>query len=277
MRKPVATLEWLLSRPCKAGKRASQAAKVLSMPNIGDNELRVIYLKRMGYGFKSIAKDVGLKPLTIRYWLKRAGFTCNAGTTSPAFQRCNRRLWGVYVDTEIVEQEKNERRYNAWMLQAYSKNKLICAMNLGKPWGTRNPKGLLAARKRYYSLKHDPLFRMVRNVRTRVANTIKRQGVIKDSSTLALLGCSWDEYMTHIFNQFTLGMTWENFGAWHIDHIVPINTFDLSCPIERAQAFHWSNTRPLWAHENLSRPKDGSDLNKKQRAKALGHPPMPVA
>ena len=269
MRKPVATLDWLLSRPCKAGNRASQAAKVFSMPSIGDNELRVIYLKQMGYGFKSIAKQVGVEPLTMRNWLIRAGFTCNAGAKSPAFRGCNRRLWGGYVDADIVEQEKNERRYNGWMLIAYSKNKLIRAMSLGKPWGTRNPKEAAKMRKRYHSSKHDPLFMLVRKVRTRVGNTIRRQGLIKDSSTLALLGCSWDEYMTHIFNQFTFGMSWENFGTWHIDHIVPINTFNLSCPIQRAQAFHWSNTRPLWASENWARPKDGSDLTKKRLGKAL--------
>lgn len=272
MRKPVATLDWLLSRPCKAGKRAEQAVKALSMPSIGDNELRVIYLKRMGYGFKAIGKQIGFCPQRVRNWLIRAGFTCDAGTKSPAFNGCNRRLWGSYVDAEIVEQEKNERRSDAWMLEAYSKNKLIRAMSVGKPRGSRNTKAAAIMRKRYQSSKHDPLFRMVRNVRTRVANAIKRQGLIKDSRTLALLGCSWDEYMTHIFNQLTLGMTWENFGTWHIDHIVPINTFDLSCPIQRAQAFHWSNTRPLWASENWARPKDGSDLTKKQRGKTLRHP-----
>ena len=63
--KPVATLDWLLSRPCKAGKRAAQAAKVFSMPSIGDNELRVMYLKRMGYGFKAIGKQIGFCPHTV--------------------------------------------------------------------------------------------------------------------------------------------------------------------------------------------------------------------
>ena len=272
MRKPVATLDWLLSRPCKAGKRAAQAAKAFSMPNIGDNELRVMYLKRMGYGFKAIGKRIGVCPVTTRNWLIRAGFTCDAGTKSPAFQGCNRRLWGIYVDAEILAQQQQERRYDQWMLHAYSKNKLYIAMNAGKSWGTRNPIAAAKMRRRYESFKYDPLVMMVRNVRTRVGNAIRRQGLIKDSRTLALLGCSWDEYMTHIFNQLTLGMTWENFGTWHIDHIVPINTFDLSCPIQRAQAFHWSNTRPLWASENWARPKDGSDLTKKQRGKALRSP-----
>ena len=272
MRKPVATLEWLLSRPCKAGKQAAQAAKALSMPSIGDNELRVIFLKRMGYGCKAIGKQIGVCPMRVRYWLIRAGFTCDAGTKSPAFKLLSRRrptLWGGYVDAEIVEQQQQERRYDQWMLHAYSKKKLYRAMNAGKSWEAEK------ARERYHSSKHDPLFMMVRNVRTRVSNAIRQQGLIKDSRTLALLGCSWDEYMTHIFNQLTLGMTWENFGTWHIDHIVPINTFDLSCPIQRAQAFNWRNTRPLWASENWARPKDGSDLTKKQRGKATRYP-MPV-
>ena len=275
MRKPIASLEWLLSRPCTGGKRAEQAAKVFCMPRIGDNELRVMYLKRMGYGFKSIAKDVKVEPTTIRNWLLRAGFTCDSGSKSPARAKANEVL-RIKFSPKWATKFRNRTSWNNEWRGVVDQYPL--GVNALKPWGTRNPKAAIASRKRYELLKHDPLFRMVRNVRTRVANTIRRQGLIKDDKTLALLGCSWDEYTTHIFNQLALGMTWGNFGAWHIDHIVPINTFDLSCPIQRSQAFHWSNTRPLWASENLARPKDGSDLTKKRPTNALRMTiPLPVA
>ena len=53
-------------------------------------------------------------------------------------------------------------------------------------------------------------------------------------------------------------MTRENYGKWHIDHIRPCSSFDLSKPEEQSICFHYSNLMPLWAEENL---KKGSKLN----------------
>ena len=51
------------------------------------------------------------------------------------------------------------------------------------------------------------------------------------------------------------GMTWQNWNknGWHIDHIKQCCTFDLSKPEEQKECFHYTNLRPLWANENLSR------------------------
>jgi 5-methylcytosine-specific restriction endonuclease McrA len=51
--------------------------------------------------------------------------------------------------------------------------------------------------------------------------------------------------------QFKEGMTWENRREWHIDHIIPVSSFDLSDAEQAKKAFHWSNCQPLWAKENL--------------------------
>ena len=84
----------------------------------------------------------------------------------------------------------------------------------------------------------------------------------------SLVGCSTDFLMGWIEKQFQEGMTWENWGrefhsgqkSWHIDHIVPCNTFDLSDINEQKKCFHYTNLRPLWETDNLKRPKDGSDI-----------------
>jgi hypothetical protein len=47
------------------------------------------------------------------------------------------------------------------------------------------------------------------------------------------------------------GMTRENYGKWHIDHIKPCSRFNLSKPEEQCKCFHFSNLQPLWARENL--------------------------
>jgi len=48
-------------------------------------------------------------------------------------------------------------------------------------------------------------------------------------------------------------MSWGNYGEWHIDHIKPISSFDLTNEYELKKAFHYSNTQPLLAKENLSK------------------------
>jgi hypothetical protein len=91
-----------------------------------------------------------------------------------------------------------------------------------------------------------------KNVKNRLACII-RQTLNMNESVEQLVGCSMDKYRSHIERQFTPGMSWSNHGAWHIDHIQPLSKFKLVDPLERARAFHFSNTRPLWAHINLTK------------------------
>ena len=68
-----------------------------------------------------------------------------------------------------------------------------------------------------------------------------------------LLGYAQDELRMHLERQFTKGMSWENMGKWHIDHIVPLSSFTITGPDdpELRRAWALTNLRPLWAEENL--------------------------
>ena len=68
-----------------------------------------------------------------------------------------------------------------------------------------------------------------------------------------LIGCSLEELKKHLESQFKPGMSWKNRGrnGWHIDHIKPCASFDLSKSEEQHKCFHYSNLQPLWAKENL--------------------------
>jgi hypothetical protein len=69
------------------------------------------------------------------------------------------------------------------------------------------------------------------------------------------LGCSLDFFRGHLEAQFQPGMTWGNWSrsGWHIDHILPLASFDLTDPVQVAIACHYSNLQPLWAGENISK------------------------
>jgi hypothetical protein len=97
--------------------------------------------------------------------------------------------------------------------------------------------------------------------RVRMAiNKIKTElnlDINKCASTIELLGCSIWELKTHLEKQFKPGMTWENHGfgddKWHIDHILPCASFDLTKEEEQRKCFHYTNLQPLWQFDNLSK------------------------
>jgi len=74
----------------------------------------------------------------------------------------------------------------------------------------------------------------------------------KELSSQEYLGCDINKFKQHIENQFVDGMTWDNHGKWHIDHIVPIK-YDNPTFEETIERLHYTNTQPLWAADNMTK------------------------
>jgi hypothetical protein len=91
-----------------------------------------------------------------------------------------------------------------------------------------------------------------KRLRGRLQKALK--GIIKSKKTMELLGVPHLDFLkTYLECKFKEGMTWENRHLWHIDHIIPCSSFDLTKPEEQAKCFHYTNLQPLWASENLSK------------------------
>jgi hypothetical protein len=103
--------------------------------------------------------------------------------------------------------------------------------------------------------------RVARACKTRLRDSMRLIGEKKDCSARKLIGCTIDEFRSHIEKQFTAKMTWENYGAkWHLDHIVPCAKFDLTKEHQQKICFHFTNYRPLCAKINM-REKDRKNIN----------------
>lgn len=97
---------------------------------------------------------------------------------------------------------------------------------------------------------NDPIFRLKAVLRSRLQNISNGRHA---GSAVRDLGCSVEQLKRWIEQQFQYGMTWDNYGQWHIDHIVPLSSFDLTQNPKVKKACHWFNLQPLWAQDNLSK------------------------
>ena len=100
-------------------------------------------------------------------------------------------------------------------------------------------------------LATDPYARLVHNLRGRIKATIVHG--CKKGKALAYLSESVDFYRDHLTSLLQPDMTWDNYGEWHIDHIRPLASFDLTDQDQIRLAWHWTNLQPLWGPDNSSK------------------------
>lgn len=132
---------------------------------------------------------------------------------------------------------KNKEKFNSIKKEYYQKNKYIL-----------NKKSVEYNCNRY---RVDHFFCLKQKVRNIISKAVKNKNYKKATRTHEILGCSFDELKIHFERQFTKGMTWDNRSEWHIDHIIPISSAKTEEDVIRLN--HYTNLRPLWAKENLSK------------------------
>ncbi len=119
----------------------------------------------------------------------------------------------------------------------------------------KNKSTLNIKRKRKYHkcYKYDANWKLRCYLRNRLRTAVT--GKHKSVSAIGLLGCSIEALRDYLSSKFQEGMTWDNYGRWHIDHIRPCASFDLREPENQSSCFHYTNLQPLWAIDNLRKNK----------------------
>jgi hypothetical protein len=100
--------------------------------------------------------------------------------------------------------------------------------------------------------EEDEMFAMKVRLRNLIRNSFRRGGYRKfETSTEEVVGLKYDEFKKHLESKFLDGMSWENRGEWHIDHIIPLSS--ANSKEELIKLCHYSNFQPLWAEDNISK------------------------
>ena len=102
---------------------------------------------------------------------------------------------------------------------------------------------------RVKKLKSDGFFRMKRRLRERIRDYMKGESIGK--KTKDIVGLEYEDFKIYISNKFSEGMTWDNYGKWHLDHIIPL------CEAKNVEELiklnHFTNLQPLWAEDNIKK------------------------
>lgn len=143
-----------------------------------------------------------------------------------------------------------------------------CCKENTKLYRNKNQEKITTYHKTYNSLNKDRKARIARNYRknnknAQIAQNLRTRvnkaliNLQKAGSAISDLGCSILEFKIYLESKFQEGMTWENYGlkGWHIDHIIPLSSFNLTDPDEFKLAVHYTNLQPLWAKDNLKKGK----------------------
>lgn len=97
----------------------------------------------------------------------------------------------------------------------------------------------------------DPVFRVRLRCRKRIWEAFVRKGYSKKTKTFEMIGCTPEELCQHLESKFHDGMTLENYGEWHIDHIIPLAS--AKTEEEVVSLCHYSNLQPMWASDNVAK------------------------
>jgi len=128
-----------------------------------------------------------------------------------------------------------------------------CTKNIRKQYYKDNTELEIKRWIKYKKSKYniDPIFTLKEKLRNRFNRALKKS--YKKGSAVKDLGCSIEYFKHYIESKFTEGMSWDNYGQWHLDHIKPLSKFNLQDKKQISLALNYKNYQPLWAKDNLSK------------------------
>jgi hypothetical protein len=161
-------------------------------------------------------------------------------------------FWGYQSTTN-----KNGKRYvyAVWLEKEKFEARRI-SQNKATLLRRKNPEVRKKINIRMKNFYHsNPQYSTSKKLRDRIRVAFRACSAVKCAKTEELVGCSFADLCKHLESQFREGMSWDKPNSFHIDHIRPLSSFDLTDPEQQKAACHWTNLQPLYPEENLRKGK----------------------
>jgi hypothetical protein len=144
-------------------------------------------------------------------------------------------------DHKLTKKREKDKRYR-------EKHKITLVIKK-KEYYQQNKKEINS--KRINIMRNNIQIRIAVGLRNRLNKSIKSKA--KVGSAVRDLGCSIEYFIGYIERLFTHGMSWNNWGDWHLDHVFPLSKVDLTDREEFESVAHYTNYQPLWATVNYKK------------------------
>lgn len=124
-----------------------------------------------------------------------------------------------------------------------------------KKYRAKNPEKINAYQSQYRKEKYanDTQWKAAFRIRAMLARVLGQTKQPKWAKSEEMIGYTRSELINHLDSLLKDGMTWDNFGEWHIDHIKPVSAFIKEGVTDPAVVNALSNLQPLWAEDNFKK------------------------
>jgi len=196
-------------------------------------------------GSQTISEKTGISKPTILRILKENGIIMGpSGRRNIGGKKVADKKWRDNNKEKLSKKHKlwYENNKNKWndYIKEYRKNNIDKIRQIKRDY-ERNRKA------------SDPLYKLISNFRTAIYQVLKESNVEKNGHYFDILGYTPEELINHLEKQFTEGMTWENYGEFHVDHKLPISSFNIKEIGDEEFMRCWclDNLQPMWGEENI--------------------------
>jgi hypothetical protein len=196
-------------------------------------------------GTHTISLKMGISKPTINRILKENGVI---------FGQSGRRFIGGKKVADKKWREKN-KDYTSKGHKKWSEKNRDHLNEYHQKWREKNIDKHREYKRKYEKHRKDtdPLYKLISNFRTAIYQVLKENRVDKNQSYFDVLQYTPEQLIVHLEKQFTEGITWENYGEWHVDHKQPISSFNIQEMGDSEFMKCWSleNLQPMWGEENI--------------------------
>lgn len=217
--------------------------KIVLEKNIVDEIIR-LYNEEM-LGSPSISEKIGIHKTIIIRILKENGV--DVGKSGRKFKGGKSESDKRYY---VKNREKRLKYFSDWQRENYEHRKKYM-----DEYREKNSDRIRIVKRTYERTRkaNDPLYKLISNFRTAIYQVLKENNIGKNGHYFEILGYTPEELISHIEKQFKDGMTWDNYGDFHIDHKIPISSFNIKeiGDSEFMKCWSLSNLQPMWGEENI--------------------------